>query len=129
MIVGIGIDIVKVSRIREKVGELFDTVFARKGYTPEELEYARRRGASCYQSLAGFFAAREAFFKATQVRLGWHEIAVDHEQNGKPFFRFTDRGYIKMIERHKDPTYFKFHLSITHEKDYAIAVVICEERS
>ncbi len=129
MIVGIGVDIIKVSRIKEKVGSNFDMPFARKAYTPQEIEYAKAKGVQAYQSFAGFFAAREAFFKATQVRLGWQDIFVDHEENGKPFFRFSDRGYLKLIENHRDPSFFQFHLSITHEKEYAVGVVICEERA
>lgn len=128
MILGIGIDTVKVSRVMDKVGPEFASPFAKGAYTEEELEYARSRGAAAYQSLAGFFAAREAFFKATQVRLGWKDIAVDHEPNGKPFFRFNDKGHLRLIERGRDPAFHKFHLSITHEKDYAVVVVVCEEQ-
>ncbi len=127
MITGIGVDIVKVSRICEKVGTGFDSPFARKAYTAEELRYAKGKGKGVYQSLAGFFAAREAFFKATQIRLRWQDISVDHDENGKPFFRFSDVGLLRLIEKHRDPTFHKFHLSITHEKDFAVVIVICEE--
>jgi len=128
MIVGIGVDTVSVSRVKEKVGADFASPFARGAYTDEEIEYARKKGVAAYQSLAGFFAAREAFFKATQVRLGWKDIAVHHEENGKPFFRFSDKGHLRLIEKGKDPAFHRFHLSITHERDYAVVVVVCEER-
>ncbi len=129
MITGIGVDIVKVSRICEKVGTGFDSPFARKAYTAEELRYAKGKGKGVYQSLAGFFAAREAFFKATQIRLRWQDISVDHDENGKPFFRFSDKAHLTLIERGKDPAFHRFHLTITHGREYAIVVVVCEERT
>jgi len=62
VITGIGVDLVQVERVRQKVGESFDTPLAKGAFTASELEYARSKGVAAFQSLAGFFAAKEAFF-------------------------------------------------------------------
>ncbi len=126
MIKGIGIDIVKVSRVIEKAGAEFDSSFALRAFTRKELEYAKSKGKQGYRSLAGFFAAREAFFKATQVRLDWQDVSVDYEEGGKPFFRFTQKALDILRASGFDKKRHNFHLSITHEGEYAVAVVVCE---
>ncbi len=103
----IGIDIVDVARIAaltERHGERF----LHKLFTDAEIAYGlgKRRG---FESLAGRFAAKEAFMKARGRRLPWREIEVLSAPGGRPFISF--RG-----KRHQG-------VSISHEKAYAIAVV------
>ncbi len=92
MITGVGVDIVQVERMRKKAGEGLDTPLAKGVFTSSELEYARGKGVAAAQSLAGFFAAREALFKATQVWPGWHGAWVEHDQRGRPYFMFSDEA-------------------------------------
>jgi len=127
MIVGIGVDIVKVSRVEGKVGKDFDTPFAKKAYTESEMAYARARGKGAYRSLAGFFGAKEAFFKATQVWPGWRDIRVEHRESGQPHFEFSDEATAKLTHAQLDPAFHTFHLTITHEKEFAVVVVVVEE--
>ncbi len=124
MITGIGVDLVQVERVRQKVGESFDTPLAKGAFTASELEYARSKGVAAFQSLAGFFAAKEAFFKATQVWPGWHGVWVEHEPGGKPYFGLSDEAKEKLRAAGIDPETANLQLTISHEKEYAVAVVV-----
>lgn len=123
MILGVGVDLVQVERVRKKVGESFDTPLARGAFTESELEYARSKGVAAFQSLAGFFAAKEAFFKATQVWPGWHGVWVEHEPGGRPYFGLSDEAKEKLRAAGLDPEAVSIQLTISHEKEYAVAVV------
>jgi phosphopantetheine--protein transferase-like protein len=127
VIIGIGVDIVQVERMRKKAGENLDTPLAKGVFTASELEYARGKGVAAYQSLAGFFAAREALFKATQVWPGWHGAWVEHDARGRPYFMFSDEAIAKYDAVHVNILHLNVRLSISHEKDFAVAVVVVEE--
>lgn len=124
MILGIGVDLVKVERVQQKAGENLDSPLARGAFTESELSYARSRGVAAFQSLAGFFAAKEAFFKATQTWPGFHEIWVEHEENGKPYFGLSEKAKAKMLELGLAPETCNIQLTISHEKEFAVAVVV-----
>ncbi|MBA4417945.1 MAG: holo-[acyl-carrier-protein] synthase [Syntrophus sp. (in: bacteria)] len=103
----IGIDIVDVSRIARAV-ETYGERFLTKVFTDEEIRYVEgKKGA--YQSLAGRFAAKEAFMKALGRPLSWREIEVS-EIKGRPFILFHGQRYEGV--------------SISHEKAYAVSVVM-----
>lgn len=122
MIIGIGIDVVHVSRLRH--WSTIDGILERY-FHPTELEEARRRGHAMVISLAARFAAKEAFGKAlgTGLRgIALREIMVENNHNGKPDVRLdgkAKRAFENMGGR-------SLHVSLTHEKDNAIAVVIIE---
>ncbi len=105
----IGIDIVNINRIKTMV-ETYGAKFLNKIYTQNELEEAKR-GGHFYQSLAGKFAAKEAFFKTQSIDIiTFKNIEILSAPGGKPYciFRAT---------KIKNCT-----LSISHEKHYAVAV-------
>jgi len=126
MILGIGVDMVKVARVQQKAGENLDSPLARGAFTKSELAYAKSKGVAAYQSLAGFFAAKEAFFKATQVWPGWHDIWVEHEESGKPYLGFSEKAREKMRAIGIDPERINLQLTISHEKEFAVAVVVVD---
>jgi holo-[acyl-carrier protein] synthase len=103
----IGIDIVEVSRIEGAVDRFGDR-FLNRVFTEDELGYVKGK-KNMYQSLAGRFAAKEAFMKALGRGLPWREIGVS-ETGGRPFIIY--RG-----ERYEG-------ISISHEKAYAVSVVM-----
>jgi len=103
----VGIDIADVSRIARAV-ERFGDRFLNKVFTDEEISYAERK-KNRYQTLAGRFAAKEAFMKAMGRALTWKEISV-LEDRGKPFIMYRGTRYDG--------------ISISHEKAYAVSVVI-----
>lgn len=122
MILGVGIDVVHVERIRRwKVIEgLYERFFHQ-----EELAGALPRGEAGILSLAARFAAKEAFGKAIGSGLrhfGLREIAVLNDSNGKPFMVLTGRAE----EAFKDFGGRRIVLSLSHEKDNALAIVIIE---
>jgi holo-[acyl-carrier protein] synthase len=129
VILGVGVDIVQVERMRKKAGENLDTPLAKGVFTASELEYARGKGVAAAQSLAGFFAAREALFKATQVWPGWHGAWVEHDPKGKPYFVFSDEAVGKYTAAGIDVAKCGIQLTISHEKDFAVAVVVVEVKA
>jgi holo-[acyl-carrier protein] synthase len=111
VIKGIGIDAVPVARMRlalERTPRITERVFTRK-----ELETASAR-ASREASLAARFAAKEACRKALGVTLPWRSVEVTSDEERAP--RLSVRG-------HEDT---RFHVSLTHTDDVAVAVVVAE---
>lgn len=102
----IGIDIVQVSRITKAVDQYGDR-FIEKVFTPEEVLYAKQK-RRMGETLAGRFAAKEAFIKAVGKGISWKNIEV-HQQEGNPYIIFKGERFD--------------NVSISHEKEYAVAVV------
>lgn len=123
MILGIGIDLAKVSRYSKF---LDDNNFLEKFFHTDEIEYVKSKGKGAAQSLAGKFAAREAFFKALGTGFNGfspNDIYVKNNVNGKPVI-VPNKKVIKELNLLAKG--WKIHLSISHEKEYAIAQVILE---
>lgn len=122
MILGLGIDVVNISRMQHWLSQ--DRLLFRF-FHGDELEAARTRGSAMVLSLAARFAAKEAFGKALGTGLKGlrlKEIEVKNNHNGKPEMHLTGRA----MKAFKDMNGESLHLSLTHEKDNAIAVVIIE---
>ena len=85
----IGIDIVDVSRI-EGLERRYGEHFLKRVFTDWEIAYARGKRRSS-ETLAGRFAAKEAFMKACGRRLPWREIEVVAETGGQPLDRLAVR--------------------------------------
>ncbi|MBI4089727.1 MAG: 4'-phosphopantetheinyl transferase superfamily protein [Candidatus Levybacteria bacterium] len=64
------------------------------------------------ESLAGVFAAKEAFFKAIGKKEGWLDVWIEKNKDGKP------QLYSTLIKNNE-----KVEISISHAGDYAVAVV------
>jgi len=121
MIIGIGTDIVKISRIERFIG--------RKDETPVDMilthqEALFKKGV---QSIAGAFAAKEALLKALGIGFSRGlgrllEIEILNDDGGKPFV--VTSGIVNEITRQKQISCIQ--VSISHDTDYAIAFVICQ---
>ncbi len=109
----IGIDIVDVSRI-EAMEKRHGEHFLRKVFTDWEIAYARGKRRSS-ETLAGRFAAKEAFMKAFGRRLPWREIEVFAATGGQPFITFRGTRY--------------GGVTISHERAYAVAAVAIEKEA
>lgn len=123
MILGIGIDVVHVRRIRHwlTVPGLVDRFFH-----PDEIVTARERGNSAALSLAARFAAKEAFGKASGSGLSGislRDIQVINNHNGRPEMRL----YGSALSRLEGMGGRTVHISLTHESDNAIAVAVIED--
>jgi len=124
MIFGIGTDIVAVARMADYF-ERFGARGLEKMLAPDERE-ACRASADPARFLAKRFAAKEALGKAfgTGLRdpLLLPAIAVEHDALGKPSFRFTPALAADFAGRG-----LAAHLSISDERDYAVAFVVLEK--
>lgn len=124
MIKGIGTDIVEVERIRKSLEK--NTSFRSLVFAEEEVAYCGKQGSG-YQSYAGRFAAKEAFFKA--LGTGWrgnmafHEVVVVNDAQGKPSLKIKGETR-KFLEAQGAYT---LHISISHTAAYATATVIIEK--
>ncbi len=124
MIVGTGIDIAEVHRVRA-AAERFGKRFIERVYTPAEIAYVDRK-ANRWERYAARFAAKEAGMKAigTGWRRGvrWQDFEVANLPSGKPTLRF--HGVAAEFARRLGVT--NVSLSLTHTKDTAMAHVILE---
>jgi holo-[acyl-carrier protein] synthase len=125
MIVGTGVDLAEVDRIRASA-ERFGDRFLKRIYTPREIAYAERK-ANKYERYAARFAAKEAGMKAigTGWRGGvrWKDFEVANLPTGKPTLRFHG----KAAEYAERLGVKNVALSITHTKATALAHVILED--
>jgi holo-[acyl-carrier protein] synthase len=94
-------------------------------FTEAECGYAARQPNET-RSLAGQFAAKEAFFKSVPpaVPYYWTDVEVVHDQRHAPSFRFSGE-----LARCIDEKGWTVKLSITHCAEYAAAFVAIAERS
>jgi holo-[acyl-carrier protein] synthase len=124
MIVGMGIDIAEVARIREAI-ERHGARFLQRVFTPREIAYCQSHRNS-YDRFAARFAAKEAMMKAlgTGWRRGvtWRDIEVANAASGKPGVNLAG----KSLEIFRSLGGARIHLSITHTDDYALAQVVIE---
>jgi holo-[acyl-carrier protein] synthase len=122
MISGIGIDIIEIDRIRSLIKRYGDR-FVERVFTPCEISYCRNKKDPS-QSFAARFAVKEAFVKAlgTGMVSGMKFSDVSLENSDRPEIRLS--GITSSIAESKGIA--SMHASISHEKDYAIAIVILE---
>jgi len=118
MLIGTGVDITEVRRVRQAV-EKWGNDFLRRVFTEGEIENAKTK-TSFYQHLAGRFAAKEAIFKAAgDKKLSWQDIQILNNPEGKPVCQFLN-GRGKNIHA---------HISISHVKTYAVANAVVTQKS
>ena len=114
----VGIDMLAIPRVRA-VLERYNDRFLRRVYTPEEVAYCHGR----VSELAARFAAKEAVMKAlgTGIRgVGWRDIEILPDRRGKPLVYLYGRA----AERAKTIGLSALDVSLTHEREFAIASVV-----
>jgi len=124
LIIGCGIDLVKIERI-EKVIKKWGDNFTFRIFTLLEREYCEKKKSNKFQSYAGKFAAKEAFLKALGLGLrgvNWKDIEIKNDELGQPIIDIS--GKRKKIALAKGVS--KYFITISHTKEYAIAQVIIE---
>ena len=124
MIVGTGVDLAEVPRIRHSV-ERFGQRFLSRIYTERELAYVARKGGK-FERYAARFAAKEAGMKAigTGWRGGvtWRDFEVTNLPSGKPTLAL--HGVAAEIAKRLGVA--NISLSMTHTAELAMAIVILE---
>jgi holo-[acyl-carrier protein] synthase len=125
VIVGAGVDIAEVPRIRQSI-ERFGARFIDRIYTEREIAYVEGKGASRFERYAARFAAKEAGMKAigTGWRRGvtWRDFEVINLPTGRPTLRFHG----KAAEFAAALSVSAIALSLTHTAEQAMAIVILE---
>lgn len=116
---GIGVDLVKISRMRDVIARWEDR-FLHRVFTEREIAYCRSR-RDPVPHFAARFAAKEAGLKAlgTGLRLGvsWRELEVQRERGGAPSLVLSGRSREIGLARGGS----RMLLALTHEGDYALA--------
>jgi len=124
MIVGTGIDIAEVDRIRQTV-ERFGRRFTERVFTADEIRYCESK-ANKIERYAARFAAKEAALKAIGTGwnrgVTWRDVEVRRSPGQRPTIVFHGRAgefFAKLGA-------MRAHLSLTHTKEFAMAQVILE---
>ncbi len=124
MVLGVGVDVVEVARIRRAV-DRWGEAFLRRVYTPTELRQAAGRAG--LERLAARFAAKEAVMKA--LGAGWggmrfQDVEIVRGASGSPRAQL----YGAAARRAEQAGVVAVHVSVTHARTYAAAVAVAEGR-
>lgn len=116
--IAVGVDIIEIDRIEQAAVSWQDS-FLKRIYTEAELESSGNKPSS----LAARFAAKEAVMKALNtgaIGVSWKDIEVLSNSDNAPFVRLYGRAYDKA----KEIGISSFSISMSHSKQYAIAMVV-----
>ena len=111
---GIGIDISSIKKFKDKPFEKNEN-FYKKIFSEQEITYCLKF-TNHYEKFAAKFALKEALIKSINEKISLHEINTSYK-NSKPIVK---------VKSQLDKKY-NFIISISHENDFAIAVVISEK--
>lgn len=121
MIVGIGTDIIEISRVANALKKL-GTPFLERLFTEKEREYFRVQKGNV-QTISGNFAAKEAVVKAMGTGISgfkWKDVEINRDQKGKPeVFLYNTAKEIA-----GESGIGRIVVSISHCKEYAIAYAV-----
>jgi len=124
MIHGIGTDLVEVSRI-ERILKKWGDRFLHRVYSTDEIEYCKNKAFPAIH-FAARFAAKESFLKSLGIGLGMgvglSEIEVSNNALGRPVLKMNEKvaGILENLGVNA------IHVSMTHTKEYAHALVVLE---
>ena len=110
---GIGIDIVDVQRFSKKIFKE-NLTFYQKIFVESEIKYCLRF-KSPYEHFAGKFAIKESVIKSIPDKISFLDIKTSNSKHG-PIVNLSGNLAKK----------YSFLVSVSHEKEYAIAVVVAE---
>jgi holo-[acyl-carrier protein] synthase len=124
MILGTGVDIAEVPRIRESI-ERFGDRFLRRIFTEGEINYCEQK-ATRFESYAARFAAKEAGMKALGTGwshgIRWRDIEVVRPKGQRPTIKFHGQAAVLADKLGTK----NIALSLTHTSEQALAHVILE---
>jgi holo-[acyl-carrier protein] synthase len=126
MIYGIGIDLVENDRLAKIVAK-WGSKFLERVFSESEINYCEKHAQSSV-NYGARFAAKESFLKALGIGLGMgvklREIEVVHDEKGKPDLVLWGEARMQIEKR----DIIKVHLSLTHTRTYATAIVLLEKK-
>lgn len=115
-----GTDIIEINRIKQSIEEHGNN-FLEKVYTEKEIGYCESKKMQKYQHYAARFASKEAVLKAisgmlkNKYSIEWKDIEILNDESGRPFVNIRSQENIVISN---------IDLSISHCKEYAIAMVV-----
>ena len=125
MIISNGIDITDIRRIKKTIDK-YNFRFKKKCFHPGEISKSEKRLKSV-DSYAKRYAAKEACSKALGTGLArgvyWKDIEVTNNKYGKPKIKLHNRA-LKFLKELLKSKYYSIEVSLSDEKNYAIANVI-----
>ena len=110
---GIGIDLVEIKRFKQ-LSFSENQSYYKKNFSDDEIDYCMKFKEP-YKHFAGKFALKEALIKSIDKKISLSEIETSH---------FDSKPIVKILE---DNESYRFLASVSHENEFAIAVVICEK--
>ena len=117
----VGIDVVKVERFDKHIAE---DSFLNKYFSDYESNYIFTR-PNPRETLAGLYAAKEAFLKALGLGIGGgidlKHIEINHEKSGRPFVKIVDKNALVKFEEFNVKN---IDLSISHTDNLSTAICI-----
>lgn len=120
MILGLGIDIIEIERIKKSIEE-YGEHFLNKIFTKEEINYSQNK-PNKFQHFAARFAAKEAIYKAlssdTNKVYSWQDVEIYNDKNGLPKVKFY--GALKNYLNEKK----QIKISMSHSENYVTCVAI-----
>ena len=129
MIIGNGIDIIDIDRIR-RVIDKYGNRFKKRCFSISEIERSEKR-LNSIESYAKRYAAKEALSKAlgTGFRnsLNFKDIEILNDKIGKPHY-LKSKKITNIISKKFKTKRYNLFLSITDEKDYSIAFTILQSQ-
>ena len=123
MIIGVGIDLIEIEKIAK---DIHSDVYLHKVFTEAEIVDCKAVVNSA-ERFAGKFAAKEAFMKA--IGNGIHQgvwftqIEVLNHESGQPYVQVSGEASVRLNELGAT----NIHVSITHIKNAAAALIILEK--
>ena len=126
MIIGIGVDLCEIDRIREAIRRHGDHFTHRILTIDERTEFDSLTQSMRPSFLAKRFAAKEAVAKALGTGIGrgfgFHDITITHDELGKPMVSLNSEN-----QALKDALAYRIHLSISDERTHAVAFCTIED--
>lgn len=126
MIVGVGIDILNVSRMEKLLAKNYSQKFKSKVFTQNEIDYCEKFKNPA-QNFAVRWAIKEAFYKALPQELqkisDWLSIEFINDGTNKPFVGIVEE---KLAEAFCELGISNIHSSVSHEKEFCVAQIILE---
>tara|TARA_B100000676_G_scaffold160405_1_gene157928 strand:+ start:465 stop:842 length:378 start_codon:yes stop_codon:yes gene_type:complete len=125
MIFGTGLDIIEIKRIKNSI-EKYSPKFEQRVFTSNEINYCKSQGDPA-KHYAARFAVKEAVSKCLGTgitgTLSFQDMEIAHEDTGKPVLKMIGKGK-ELFQKLKLKS---IHITISHDRTYAIAHAIAEQ--
>jgi holo-[acyl-carrier protein] synthase len=124
MIHGTGVDLIEISRIKNSI-QKYSGKFEDRVFTTKEIDYCRSK-ADPFKHFAARFAAKEAVLKSLGTGMAegisWKDMEILNQESGRPVLSLSGKGR----DIFDSLNLSTIHISMTHDKQYAVAQAIAE---